>query len=82
MNQIKYQSEAKAQKAKVESAKAKIEYEGELRRTVMAEIREEAIRELETSKAFEDSSFEERNGDVYAEPINRETLQEQGGRNS
>ena len=77
----KYQSEVKAQKAKVESAKAKIEYEGELRRTVMAEIREEAIRELETSKAFEDSSFEERNGDVYAEPINRETLQEQGGRN-
>lgn len=47
----------------------------------MTEIREEAIRELETSKAFEDSSFEERNGDVYAEPINRETLQEQGGRN-
>ena len=70
----KYQSEAKAQKAKVESAKAKIEYEDELRRTVMAEIREEAIRELETSKAFEDSSFEERNGDVYAEPINRETM--------
>lgn len=70
----KYQSEVKAQKAKVESAKAKIEYEDELRRTVMAEIREEAIRELETSKAFEDSSFEERNGDVYAEPINRETM--------
>lgn len=70
----KYQSEAKAQKAKVESAKAKIEYEDELRRTVMAEIREEAIRELETSKAFEDSSFEERNGDVYAEPINREAM--------
>lgn len=70
----KYQSEAKAQKAKVESAKAKIEYEDELRRTVMAEIREEAIRELETSKAFEDSSFEARNGDVYAEPINRETM--------
>lgn len=70
----KYQREAKAQKAKVESAKAKIEYEDELRRTVMAEIREEAIRELETSKAFEDSSFEERNGDVYAEPINRETM--------
>lgn len=70
----KYQSEAKAQKAKVESAKAKIEYEDELRRTVMTEIREEAIRELETSKAFEDSSFEERNGDVYAEPINRETM--------
>ena len=70
----KYQSESKAQKAKVESAKAKIEYEDELRRTVMAEIREEAIRELETSKAFEDSSFEERNGDVYAEPINRETM--------
>ena len=70
----KYQSEAKAQKAKVESTKAKIEYEDELRRTVMAEIREEAIRELETSKAFEDSSFEERNGDVYTEPINRETM--------
>lgn len=70
----KYQSEVKAQKAKVESAKAKIEYEDELRRTVMAEIREEAIRELETSKAFEDSSFEEKNGDVYAEPINRETM--------
>lgn len=70
----KYQSEAKAQKAKVESAKAKIEYEDELRRTVMAEIREEAIRELETSKAFEDSSFEARNGDVYAEPINREAM--------
>lgn len=70
----KYQSEVKAQKAKVESAKAKIKYEDELRRTVMAEIREEAIRELETSKAFEDSSFEERNGDVYAEPINRETM--------
>ena len=70
----KYQSEAKAQKAKVESAKAKIEYEDELRRTVMAEIREEAIRELESSKAFEDSSFEARNGDVYAEPINREAM--------
>lgn len=70
----KYQSEAKAQKVKVESAKAKIEYEDELRRTVMAEIREEAIRELESSKAFEDSSFEARNGDVYAEPINREAM--------
>lgn len=70
----KYQSEAKAQKAKVESAKAKIEYEDELRRTVMTEIREEAIRELESSKAFEDSSFEARNGDVYAEPINREAM--------
>lgn len=70
----KYQSEAKAQKAKVESAKAKIEYEDELKRTVMAEIREEAIRELESSKAFEDSSFEARNGDVYAMPIDRETM--------
>lgn len=70
----KYQSEAKAQKAKVESAKAKIEYEDELRRTVMIEIREEAIRELESSKAFEDSSFEARNGDVYAEPIDREAM--------
>ena len=70
----KYQSEAKVQKAKVESAKAKIEYEDELKRTVMAEIREEAIRELESSKAFEDSSFEARNGDVYAEPIDREAM--------
>lgn len=70
----KYQSEAKAQKSKVDAAKAKIEYEDELKKTVMMEIREEAIRELESSKAFDDSSYEARNGDVYAEPINREAM--------
>lgn len=70
----KYQNEAKAQKAKVESAKAKIEYEDELRKTVMAEIREEAIRELESSKAFEDNFYEARNGDVYAQPIDKEAM--------
>ena len=69
----KYQSEAKAQKAKVESAKAKIEYEDELRKTVMAEIREEAIRELESSRAFDDN-YEVRNGDVYAQPMDREAM--------
>lgn len=71
---VRYQSEAKAQKAKVESAKAKIEYEDELRKTVMAEIREEAIRELESSKAFDDNFYEVRNGDVYAQPIDKEAM--------
>ncbi len=70
----KYQSEAKAQKSKVDAAKAKIEYEDELKKTVMMEIREEAIRELESSKAFDDSSYEARNGDVYAAPIDREAM--------
>lgn len=71
---VRYQNEAKAQKAKVESAKAKIEYEDELRKTVMAEIREEAIRELESSKAFDDNFYEVRNGDVYAQPIDKEAM--------
>lgn len=70
----KYKSEVKAQERRVESAKAKIKYKDELRKSVMSEIREEAIRELESSKAFDDNSFEYRNGDVYAEPIDKEAM--------
>ena len=69
----KYHRDIKSQQAKVTAAKEKIAYEDELRKTVMAEIREEAIRELEASKAFE-GSYETRNGDIYSQPIDREAL--------
>lgn len=69
----KYYKDVKEEKNKINNAKAKIEYEDELKRTVMAEIREEAIRELESNKAFE-GSYEARNGDVYSQPIDREML--------
>lgn len=69
----KYHSDIKSQQARVSAVKAKIAYEDELRKTVMAEIREEAIRELESSRAFE-GSYEARNGDVYSQPVDREAL--------
>lgn len=69
----KYHSDVKSQQAKVSAVQEKIAYEDELRKTVMAEIREEAIRELESSKAFE-GSYESRNGDVYSQPVYREAL--------
>lgn len=69
----KYHSDVKAQQARVSAAKAKIAYEDELRKGVMAEIREEAIRELEYAGAFE-GIYEARNGDVYSQPVDREAL--------
>lgn len=68
-----YHKEVKEQKIKVEAAKAKIEYEDQLKKDAMAEIREKAIEELESSGWVEEQ-YEYRNGDVYSLPIDKEAM--------
>lgn len=69
----KYQQEQQEQRAKVETAKEKIAYEDQLKADVMKEIREYAIRELESSGAF-DEEHELRNGDMHSKPIDKEAM--------
>jgi len=69
----KYQNERQEQKAKVEAVKEKIAYEDQLKADVMRQIREYAIRELESSGAFKED-YEYRNGDVYSKPMDKEAM--------
>ena len=69
----KYQQEQQERRAKVETAKEKIAYEDQLKADVMKEIREYAIRELESSGAF-DEEHELRNGDIHSKPIDKEAM--------
>ena len=69
----KYQTERQEQKAKVEAVKEKIAYEDQLKADVMRQIREYAIRELESSGAFKED-YEFRNGDVYSKPMDKEAM--------
>lgn len=69
----RYQTERQEQKAKVEAVKEKIAYEDQLKADVMRQIREYAIRELESSGAFKES-YEFRNGDVYSSPMDKEAM--------
>lgn len=69
----KYHNDTNMQKNKVDAIKETITYEDELRKGVMAQIREEAIRELERGKAF-DESHELRNGDVHSAPMDKEAM--------
>ena len=69
----KYQEEVTIQKNKVAKEKEKIEYEDELKKGVMAEIREEAIRELERNNAFEEN-YEIVNGDVRSMTMDKEGM--------
>lgn len=69
----KYIGESHEQQVKVDKAKEKVAYEDELKAGVMAEIREYAIRELESSGAFKDD-YEFRNGDVYSKPMDKEAM--------
>lgn len=69
----RYQTERQEQKAKVEAAKKRIAYEDELKANVMRQIRQYAIRELESSGAFEED-YEYRNGDVYSKSTDKEAM--------
>lgn len=69
----RYQTERQEQKAKVEAAKKRIAYEDELKANVMRQIRQYAIRELESSGVFEED-YEYRNGDVYSKSTDKEAM--------
>lgn len=68
-----YQKEKEEQQAKTNKIKEKIAYEEQLRKDVMRQIREYAIKELERTGAFEES-YEFRNGDVYSTHIDKEAI--------
>lgn len=70
---IKYHEAVRDQKLKVAAVQEKIAYENELRKGVMAQIREEAIRELERNKAF-DEDYEIVNGDVRSMAMDKEGM--------
>ncbi len=69
----KYQEEVTIQKNKVLKEKERIEYEDELKKGVMAELREEAIRELERNNAF-DENYEIVNGDIRSMGMDKEGM--------
>ena len=69
----KYHTEVEDNKAKGEYAQYRINYEKELEKNVMTEIRDFAISKLKEEGAF-DEEYEFKNGDVYSKPMDKNAM--------
>jgi len=69
----RFNNDKRQQEARTAAIKEKVAYETQLENDVMQQIREYAIRELQSSGAFE-AELDVRNNDVYSRPIDKEAM--------